>query len=107
LAAEGKGGRLQPARALQPRPGAEGAYTVGMVDWSQCPLVESDPRRVHGAWVFHGTRLPVATVFECLAKDATIDDIIEWYGGVTREEIEQVIRFVAESLEAPAHANPV
>jgi uncharacterized protein (DUF433 family) len=69
-----------------------------MTDWSQCPLVESDPQRVHGAWVFRGTRLPISIVFECLAKGASIDDIISWYGGVTREQIEQVINFVAADL---------
>jgi hypothetical protein len=39
-----------------------------MVDWSQCPLVESDPQRVHDGWVFRGTRLPVSIVFECLGN---------------------------------------
>ena len=78
-----------------------------MVDWSQCPVAESDPNKVHGAWVFRNTRLPISIVFECLAKGATIDDIVEWYGGVTREEIEQVLNFVAEGLEEPMHANSV
>ncbi len=77
-----------------------------MMDWSRCPVVESDPERVHGAWVFRDTRLPVSIVFECLARGATIGDIIEWYGGVTQEQIEQVLNFVAENLEQPAHANP-
>ena len=76
-----------------------------MVDWSQCSAVESDPQRVHGAWVLRGTRLPISIVFECLGKGASIDDIIEWYGGVTRDQIEQVINFVAESLQEPAHAD--
>jgi uncharacterized protein (DUF433 family) len=77
-----------------------------MVDWSRCPIVESDPQRVHGAWVFRNTRLPISIVFECLAKGATIDEIVGWYGGVTRAQIEEVIEFVAESSE-PAHANSV
>jgi len=82
-------------------------YIVDMVDWSQCSVVESDPERVHGAWVFRNTRLPISIVFECLAKGASIGDIIDWYGGVSREQIEQVISFVAESLQEPAHANSV
>ena len=89
------------------RPTHERAYSVCMVDWSQCPIVESDSQRVHGAWVFRNTRLPISIVFECLAKGATIDDVVQWYGGVTREEIEQVISFVAESLQESAHANSV
>lgn len=62
-----------------------------MIDWSQCPVVESNPERVHGAWVFRNSRLPISIVFECLAKGATIEAIIEWYGGITREQIEQVV----------------
>ena len=46
-----------------------------MVDWSQCPVVESDPQRVHAAWVFRNTRLPVSIVFECIARGATIDSL--------------------------------
>ena len=75
-----------------------------MVDWSHCPVVESDPQRVHGAWVLRNTRLPISIVFECLAKGASIEDIVEWYGGITRYQIEQVINFVAQSLQEPAHA---
>jgi uncharacterized protein (DUF433 family) len=82
-------------------------YSEFMVDWSQCPAVEADPERVHGVWVFRNTRLPVSIVFECLAKGASLDEIIEWYGGITRQQIEQVINFIAESLQAPAHADSV
>ena len=35
-----------------------------ILDWSQCTAVESVPGKVSGAWVFRGTRLPVATVIE-------------------------------------------
>ncbi len=33
-------------------------------DWKDCPLVEIDPERVHGAPVFKGRRLPVDTIVE-------------------------------------------
>ena len=69
------------------------------LDWSQCPAVESIPSKVSGAWVFRGTRMPVATVFENLEADATIDDIIEWFD-VTREQVTEVLNFAARSLEA-------
>jgi uncharacterized protein (DUF433 family) len=35
-----------------------------MIDWSSCPAVERLPDRVSGAWVFRGTRVPVAALFE-------------------------------------------
>ena len=67
------------------------------LDWSQCPAVESVPGKVSGAWVFRGTRMPVATVFENLEAGATIDEIMEWFD-VTREQIQAVLDFVARSL---------
>ena len=49
-----------------------------------------------GAWVFKGTRLPVATVIENL-EDLSIDEVIEQFD-VTREQITAVLDFVAKSL---------
>ena len=71
------------------------------LDWSQCPAVESIPGKVSGAWVFRGTRMPVATVFENLEDGMTIDEIIEQFD-VTREQIQAVLEFAARSLDAPA-----
>jgi uncharacterized protein (DUF433 family) len=73
-----------------------------VLDWSKCTWVESDPERVHGAWVFRNTRLPISIVFENLANSATIEDIVAWYPGVTREQIAGVLNFVATTLEAEA-----
>jgi len=71
------------------------------LDWSQCVAVESVPGKVSGAWVFRGTRMPVATVFENIEAGASIEDIIEWFD-LTREQITAVLEFAARSLEAPA-----
>jgi len=77
---------------------------VGL-DWSQCPAVESVPGKVSGAWVFRGTRMPVATVFENLEEGMTIDELVEMYDGLTREQVKAVLDFAARSLEAPTHAH--
>jgi uncharacterized protein (DUF433 family) len=71
---------------------------MAALDWSQCPAVESVPGKVSGAWVFRGTRMPVATVFENLEAGASIDEIIEWFD-VTREQVAEVLNFAARSLE--------
>jgi len=68
------------------------------LDWSQCPPVESIPGKVSGAWVFKGTRLPVATVIENL-EDLSIEEVIEQFD-VSRQQITAVLEFVAESLRA-------
>ena len=81
---------------------------MAALDWSTCPAVESIPGKVSGAWVFKGTRLPVATVIENL-EDLSVDEVIEQFD-VTREQVTAVLEFVAESLRAsavPAGARPL
>jgi uncharacterized protein (DUF433 family) len=71
-----------------------------MLNWSQCSAVESVADRRSGAWVFRGTRMPVATVFENLEAGSSIEEIIEQFH-VTREQIQAVLEFTARSLDAP------
>lgn len=73
---------------------------MATLDWSQCQAVESKPGKVSGAWVFRGTRMPVATVFENLEAGATVEEIMEWFD-LTREQVTAVLDFAARSLEAP------
>jgi uncharacterized protein (DUF433 family) len=78
---------------------------MAALDWSQCPAVESVPEKVSGAWVFRGTRMPVAAVFENLEDGLSIDDLVELYDGLTREQVQAVLEFAARSLQAPALAS--
>jgi uncharacterized protein (DUF433 family) len=71
------------------------------LDWSQCPAVESVPGKMSGAWVFRGTRLPAAAVFENLEDGLTIDEVVQLYDGLTREQVKAVLDFAAQSLAAP------
>ena len=73
---------------------------MAILDWSQCPAVESVADRRSGAWVFRATRMPVATVFENLEAGSSIEEIIEQFH-VTREQIQAVLEFAARSLDAP------
>ncbi len=75
------------------------------LDWSQCPAAESIPGKVSGAWVFRGTRMPVATVFENLEAGASIKEIAEWFDS-TPEQIKTGLEFATPSLDAPAHEQP-
>ena len=79
-----------------------------MTDWSKCPVVESVPGKVSGAWVFKDTRLPLYALFENLAEGATIYDFIDWFGGVDEPEVRAVLEHVAQELRAKVvPANPV
>ena len=75
---------------------------MAVLDWSQCPAVERIPGKVSGAWVLKGTRMPVATIFENLEAGASIDDIMQWFDGLDREQVKAVIDFAARSLKVPA-----
>jgi uncharacterized protein (DUF433 family) len=72
------------------------------LDWSLCPAVESVRGKVSGAWVFRGTRMPVATVFENLEDGMTIEEVVEQFD-VTAEQVKAVVEFAARSLDAAAH----
>ena len=74
----------------------------GRLDWAQCPAVESVPGKVSGAWVFRNTRMPVAAVFENLEDGVTIDELVEIYDGLTRDQVKAVLEFAGRSLGAPA-----
>ena len=87
LAEGGTGGEFAMAAAL---------------DWSRCPAVESVPGKVSGAWVFRDTRMPVSTVFENLEDGLGIDELMDLYDGLTREQVEAVLDFAARSLETTA-----
>ena len=69
-----------------------------MLDWSSCTAVERNPERVSGAWVFKGTRVPVKALFENLEHGARVDDFLEWFPGVTREQVEAVLEHAERSL---------
>jgi uncharacterized protein (DUF433 family) len=69
-----------------------------MLDWSQCPAVERVPGKVSGEWLFKGTRVPVRAPFENLESGARVDDFLEWFPGVTRDQVEQVFRYAGRSL---------
>jgi uncharacterized protein (DUF433 family) len=71
---------------------------MAALDWSQCPIVESVPGKVSGAWVLRGTRTPVKVLFENLEAGMSIEEVIEQFP-VTREEIDSLMAFVARSLE--------
>lgn len=62
------------------------------LDGSQCPVVESVPGKVSGAWVLKGTRMPVSAIFENLAALATLDRNLQSAALRTRVPISGAIR---------------
>jgi uncharacterized protein (DUF433 family) len=45
--------------------------------------------------------MPVAAVFENLEAGASLDDILQWFDGLDREQVKAVIAFAAQSVANP------
>jgi len=73
-----------------------------MLDWTTCQAVERDPLKVSGAWVFRGTRVPVSALFENIEGGATVDQFVQWFPGVAREQIDAVLEHAARSVSVQA-----
>ena len=61
------------------------------------PVFHTHPQIMSGVPVFVGTRVPVRTLLDYVEAGDTIDDFLEDFPGVSRE---QAIRFLEESAEA-------
>ena len=73
-----------------------------MIDWSTCSAVQSHPQIVGGAWVFHGTRIPITALFENLEDGADIGHFLNWFPGVKQEQVKRVLDHAADSARASA-----
>ena len=73
-----------------------------MTSWKTCPAIERDPDKVSGAWVFRGTRVPVAALFENLRDGATVEQFLDWFPGVERWQAESVLDHESQDLKVPA-----
>lgn len=69
-----------------------------MSEWEKLEAVERDPTRVSGVWVFRGTRVPVAALFENLRDGGSIEDFLQWFPGVTREQVHAVLDHEVSAL---------
>ena len=65
------------------------------------PIISSSPE-IMGSAVFHGTRVPVQTLLDYLEAGESIDDFLEGFPSVTRE---QVIAFLEEAKALRTAAN--
>jgi uncharacterized protein (DUF433 family) len=66
-----------------------------MMDWSTCAAVEHDPERVSGAWLFRGTRVPVAALFENLEDGVAVSEFVSLFPCVTPGQVRTVLEHAA------------
>ncbi|HXD34128.1 MAG TPA: DUF433 domain-containing protein [Pyrinomonadaceae bacterium] len=63
----------------------------------QLPIT-SDPDILSGATVFRGTRVPVAALLENIEAGLTLDEFLDNFPTVTRDQAIQVLEFAKETL---------
>jgi uncharacterized protein (DUF433 family) len=76
-------------------------YDDSMIDWSTCPAAERVPGLVSGAWVFRGTRVPIAALFENLEDDVPLHEFLQWFPGVSAKQARAVLEHAARSAVEP------
>ena len=63
-------------------------------------IVWADPDRMSGEPCFRGTRVPVQTLIDHIEGNATLEQFLEGFPSVTREQAIQFIELAKESLLA-------
>jgi uncharacterized protein (DUF433 family) len=61
-------------------------------------LIEMNPNKMSGAPVFRGTRVPIQNLFDCIEEGETIDQFLEQFPTVTREQVNGVLELSKERL---------
>jgi uncharacterized protein (DUF433 family) len=67
-------------------------------------LVTTDPEILGGTPVFTGTRVPVAVLFENLADGLSLEEILESYPTLKRDQAIDALQQAERLLELPAAA---
>ncbi len=63
-------------------------------------LIVSEPGILGGRPVFRRTRVPVEVLFENLADGLSLDDILDQYRTLDRDDLVRVLELTAERLSA-------
>ncbi len=61
-------------------------------------FIESDAEKLSGTPVFRGTRVPVSALLDNLEVGVSLDEFLENFPTVKREQAVQVLRYLKSSL---------
>jgi uncharacterized protein (DUF433 family) len=61
-------------------------------------LVWINPARVSGTPCFYGTRVPIKNLFDSLAAGETLEEFLDGFDGVTREQAAAVLNLAGGDL---------
>ncbi len=61
-------------------------------------VVEIDPEKLGGTPVFYGTRVPIQNLFDCLEGGESLDEFLDQFPSVAREQALAVLEESKERL---------
>jgi uncharacterized protein (DUF433 family) len=67
-------------------------------------LIISDPEVMGGRRVFRHTRVPVEVLFENLADGMSLDEILDQYETLDRDDLVRVLELTSAALDRPRAA---
>jgi uncharacterized protein (DUF433 family) len=70
-----------------------------MDDMKLLERIVTNPKVAAGRPVIKGTRLTVEYILSLLAHGSSVDEILEEYEGLTREDVQACLLFATKSLE--------
>lgn len=65
-------------------------------------VISVDPRVMSGTPVFRGTRVPIQTLLDYLEAGDSLDEFLQDFPTVTREQAQQLLELAKEALLSPA-----
>ena len=71
----------------------------------QPKIIHSDPEILGGIPVFVGTRVPVQNLIDCLEAGDSLDEFLDSFPTVTREQAVAALEIAREALEESAHSS--
>ena len=69
---------------------------------SKDEIINSDPEVLGGEPVFHGTRVPIKSLFDHLEAGDSIEDFLEGFPSVQREQVIALLELSQERVLEPA-----
>ncbi|MDT5124280.1 MAG: hypothetical protein QOC96_3762 [Acidobacteriota bacterium] len=61
-------------------------------------IIERDPEKLSGTPVFYGTRVPIKNLFDCLEAGENVDQFLDQFPTVSREQASGVLEIYKEWL---------
>lgn len=63
------------------------------IDWSGCPIIQRDSKKLHGAPTIRGIRVTPDAIVENFNDGLSVMGILKQFGGITEEDVRIVLHY--------------